>query len=133
MENNADCPCTSGAAYSRCCHPAHLSRGREALSAEALMRSRYSAFVLKLDAYLLATWHPSTRPSESPADADKRQWLGLKVLSHETTVPGHATVEFIARSRVPGQRAERLHELSRFVFENGQWFYVDGEVRVPSG
>jgi SEC-C motif-containing protein len=89
------------------------------------MRSRYSAFVLKLEPYLLATWHPSTCPSSLDLSGDNTHWLGLKVVRHQVESPDHTTVEFIARYKING-RAHRLHETSRFVRENGLWFYVDG-------
>lgn len=89
-----------------------------------MMRSRYSAYVLKLEAYLLATWHPDTRPATIEFENEK--WLGLEVKNHCITDQNHATVEFVARCKVGG-RAYRLHETSRFVREDGLWFYVDGE------
>ena len=91
------------------------------------MRSRYSAFVLDLRDYLLATWHTSTRPARLDANDTGLKWLGLEVRRHTLVDADHATVEFIARSKLAG-RAQRLHELSRFVRENGHWFYVDGDV-----
>lgn len=93
------------------------------------MRSRYSAFVRGLEGYLLATWHASTRPVELKLadDGPGLQWLGLQVRRHEPLDAGHATVEFVARSKHNG-RAHRLHEVSRFVREGGRWFYVAGEV-----
>lgn len=90
------------------------------------MRSRYSAFVLEDADYLLATWHPSRRPS-SIAFEPGIQWLGLQVRSHRAIDAVHAEVEFVARSRLGG-RAHRLHERSRFVCEDGRWYYVDGDV-----
>ena len=57
------CPCGSGRAYAACCGRLH-SGAENAASAETLMRSRYSAYVLKLEDYLLATWHPDTRPRQ---------------------------------------------------------------------
>ena len=92
------------------------------------MRSRYSAYVLKLEDYLLATWHASTRPSELHLAADDSKWLGLEVRSYQQQNATHATVEFVARYRIAG-RGHRLHELSRFVHEEGRWFYVTGEIR----
>lgn len=92
------------------------------------MRSRYSAFVLDLTDYLLATWHPSTRPSRLEANEPGLKWLGLEVRRHAVVDAGHATVEFVARSKLAG-RAQRLHEVSRFVREDGRWFYVDGDLR----
>lgn len=91
------------------------------------MRSRYSAYVLKLGDYLLATWHATTRPSELDLDADSSKWLGLDVRRHQVLDDCHATVEFVARYRIAG-RGYRLHELSRFVREEGRWYYVDGEM-----
>lgn len=91
------------------------------------MRSRYSAYVLELEDYLLATWHPSTRPTEPLFNGEKTQWLELKVKNHQVgDDPNTATVEFVAIYKING-KAHRLHELSRFVREGDQWFYVDGE------
>lgn len=90
---------------------------------ESLMRSRYSAFVREDTAYLLATWHPSTRPDTIDfSDDNKTQWLGLSI--KKTT---ENCVEFVARYKIGG-RAYRLHETSRFVLEQGKWFYVDGDI-----
>lgn len=94
------------------------------------MRSRYSAYVLGLADYLLQTWHPSTRPATLDLEPGLR-WLGLQVWPQAkapTTAPADtATVRFVARSKLGG-RAHRLAETSRFVRENGQWFYVDGDL-----
>ena len=95
------------------------------MNAEALMRSRYDAFVRRDAAHLLATWHPSTRPPSIEFDPAVK-WIGLDVREHRAIDDTHAEVEFVARYRVGG-RAQRLHERSRFVREGGQWFYVDGE------
>ena len=91
------------------------------------MRSRYSAYVLKLEDYLLATWHTTTRPSELDLAADGTKWLGLEVKKHALQDDSHATVEFVARYRIAG-KGHRLHELSRFVREEGRWYYVDGDM-----
>jgi SEC-C motif-containing protein len=91
------------------------------------MRSRYCAFVLCNEQYLLATWHPSTRPRAIPFD-HKQKWLGLRVLSARLTGDDSAEVEFIARSRVSNAAAVRHHERSRFVREGGRWLYVDGDL-----
>jgi len=114
----------SGKPYAACCGRLH-SGAEIAATAEALMRSRYSAYVLKLDDYLLATWHPGTRPSELDLTADDSKWLGLDVKKHALQDNDHATVEFVARYRIAG-KGHRLHELSRFVREDGRWYYVDG-------
>ncbi|WP_338033153.1 YchJ family protein [Dechloromonas hankyongensis] len=90
------------------------------------MRSRYCAYVLKLENYLLATWHPDTRPSELDLAADGSKWLGLEVKKHLQSDDTHATVEFVARYRIAG-KGHRLHETSRFVREDGRWYYRDGD------
>ena len=116
--------------YADCCGRWHegLARGEPAPTPEALMRSRYSAYVLGREDYLLATWHADTRPAELDLQATPRaQWLGLTVKSHAVQDPGHATVEFVARYKLNG-RAFRLAETSRFVRIEGRWFYVDGDV-----
>jgi len=98
-----------------------------AASAEQLMRSRYSAYVLGEHDYLLSTWHPSTRPDASSlAGSDGTRWLGLAVKQHRQTAPDEAVVEFVARYRIGGAPAVRLHETSRFLREKGCWFYLDG-------
>lgn len=91
------------------------------------MRSRYSAYTLGLHDYLLATWHPSTRPAQLEPDPPGLKWLGLEVRRHERQGDERATVSFVARSKLGG-RAHRLQETSRFVREGGRWFYVDGDV-----
>ena len=90
------------------------------------MRSRYSAYALGLIEYVHRTWHPRTRPAlaELHGDAAAR-WLGLEVRKHVATSDDAAIVEFVARSKSSG-RAQRMHEVSRFAREGGQWFYVDG-------
>jgi SEC-C motif-containing protein len=90
------------------------------------MRSRYSAYVLGLEDYLRATWHASTRPAAPLALEPGVKWLGLELRQHRAQDADHATVEFVARSKVSG-RATRLHETSRFVREDGRWFYLDGD------
>ena len=126
---SAPCPCGSGVRYEDCCGryhagPLHL----QAPTVEALMRSRYSAFVLELPDYLLASWHAGTRPSRLAANEPGLKWLGLDVRRNTLVDADHATVEFVARSKLAG-RAQRLHEISRFVREDGRWFYVDGDSR----
>jgi SEC-C motif-containing protein len=116
--------------YVGCCGR-YLDDGEAAPTAEALMRSRYTAYTLGREDYLLRTWHHSTRPSSlelanKPHSAHCK-WLGLEVRRHEQLEPDSMLVEFVARYKVDG-RARRLHEISHFVREAGQWFYIDGEV-----
>ena len=108
------------------CCGRYLDHDTPAPDAESLMRSRYSAFVLERTAYLLATWHASTRPAELALESGVK-WLGLSVKMHRVIDEAHAEVAFVARSRVGG-RGQRLEERSRFVREGGRWFYVDGDV-----
>jgi len=123
------CPCGSTLPYAACCGRWHAGPGHlQAPSAEALMRSRYAAYVLGLNDYLRDTWHPNTRPAETMASDAAVRWLGLDVKRHAVVDTDHATVEFVARSKLGG-RAHRLHETSRFVREGGRWYYLDGEVR----
>ncbi|MFD4838852.1 YchJ family protein [Achromobacter sp. NPDC058515] len=124
----APCPCGGAKPYPDCCgrwHDGPLAL--QAPTAEALMRSRYSAFVLDKLPYLLATWHPSTRPASLEPNPPELKWLGLEVKRAADQDAARATVEFVARSRQAG-RASRMHEVSRFVREDGRWFYVDGDV-----
>jgi SEC-C motif-containing protein len=102
-------------------------RHLQAPTAEALMRSRYSAYVLDLTGYVADTWHASTRPASLEANPAGLKWLGLDVKRHVQADPTHATVEFVARSRLQGQ-AQRMHEVSRFTKEDGRWCYVDGDI-----
>jgi SEC-C motif-containing protein len=121
------CPCGAGSAYSACCGQ-YLSQSAIPHHAEALMRSRYTAYTLEHDEYLLATWHPSTRPATLDFLSEpRRKWLGLTVKRHEQSPPSQAIVEFVAHFKIGG-RAHRLHEISRFVCENGRWLYVDGDM-----
>jgi len=91
------------------------------------MRSRYSAYVLGNEPYLLATWHAATRPVSLELDRDgTTKWLGLEVRHHAHGGANAATVEFVARYKIGG-RAARMHETSRFVREGDRWYYVDGD------
>ena len=92
------------------------------------MRSRYCAFVMCNERYLLDTWHPDTRPPSCEFDRFQK-WLGLRILEASSTSETSAEVEFVARYRIGGASARRLHERSRFVKESERWFYVDGDIR----
>ena len=94
------------------------------------MRSRYAAYEAFDRDWLLHTWHSSTRPADLQLDRSIK-WLGLEVKSHRTIDETHAEVEFVARLRSGGGRAQRLHERSRFVREGGRWYYVDGDILSP--
>lgn len=119
------CPCGSGKNYVDCCGP-YISGALAAPNAQALMRSRYSAYTLEDEAYLQKTWHPDSRPDKAVLQQARCKWIGLQVIAHHQKQQT-ATVEFIAKFKVHG-RAEKMHEISRFVYEDGRWLYLDGEV-----
>ncbi|MEF2979338.1 YchJ family protein [Subtercola sp. YIM 133946] len=121
------CPCLSGLTYGECCAPAHRGVTPSA-TAERLMRSRYSAFVVGDAPYLLATWHADTRPATLDLDPAQR-FYRLDILSRTGggMLEETGTVEFVARFRLDG-RASALHETSRFVRQRGLWRYVDGTI-----
>ncbi len=90
------------------------------------MRSRYSAFCLLDENYLIASWHHSTRPSSlGLSQKEGIKWVDLQVLNWKSE-GDQAQVEFIARYKVNG-KAHKIHENSRFIKEQGRWFYVDGD------
>lgn len=127
VDPDTRCPCTSGLAFVDCCGPI-VGGDRVAPTASALMRSRFTAFAIGDRDHLLRTWHARTRPDELELD-DSIAWYRLDV---ESAVAGgpfdtEGQVGFSAYYRVDGRRA-RLSELSRFVREGGQWYYVDGDV-----
>ncbi|MFJ1511569.1 YchJ family protein [Cellulosimicrobium funkei] len=140
LDDDARCPCLSGDTYGSCCGRYHAglrpgpdgaAPGPHAPTAEALMRSRYSAFAVGDADYLRATWHPSTRPADLDLDDDV-EWRRLDVVRTEAGGPFDTTgvVEFVAhhRSRTDPADRGRLHEVSRFVREGDRWSYVDGAV-----
>ncbi|MDX1755279.1 MAG: YchJ family protein [Marinobacter sp.] len=124
LQPDAPCPCGSQKTYRTCCQPLH--QGQPAPSPEALMRSRYCAFVLGLTDYLQQSWHHSTRPSELNLDGSP-DWLALQVLS-SSEQGDLGKVHFRATYRV-GPGFGYLEENSDFVREQGHWFYVAGETR----
>ncbi|MBQ0979894.1 MULTISPECIES: YchJ family protein [Micromonospora] len=120
------CPCGSGQAYADCCAPAH-SGDSPAGTAEALMRSRFSAFALGDTGYLLRSWHSSTRPASLELDPGQR-WTRLEIVETERggLLDAAGTVTFHAHYRDAG-RPGTLTEHSRFVREDGRWVYLDGD------
>jgi SEC-C motif-containing protein len=121
------CPCGSAEPFGRCCLPVHLGQ-RQADTAEALMRARYSAYAVDDLDYIWRTWHPQTRPEVLTPNTGLT-WTGLEIIG---TVDGGTSdesgeVEFRARYRQNG-RPGALHERSRFTVRARRWFYVDGEL-----
>ena len=123
------CPCASGRPLPACCQP-YLDHVRQPATAEALMRSRYTAYVLEDADYLLATWDAAHRPPRLSFGPEKTEWLGLRILGTEAGGAADDTgvVEFAARFRQHGSEHE-LCERSRFRREAGAWIYVDGEMK----
>lgn len=120
------CPCGSGGRFDGCCGP--LLRGEPAPSAERLMRSRYTAFVVGDARYLAGSWHPGTRPVRLDLDPHLR-WTGLEIVGTEAGRAGdrRGSVEFRATWRDGGGTGV-LHERSRFLFQSDRWWYLDGDV-----
>ena len=125
------CPCGLPASYEECCgryidHPECA-----APTAEALMRSRYTAYTRQDAGYLQASWYPDTRPDQLELSDPSApvKWLGLEILNRAAGQAGDqdGVVEFVARYKVNG-RAYRLHEISQFVCQAGRWYYKDGEM-----
>ncbi|MEN8169749.1 MAG: YchJ family protein [Pseudomonadota bacterium] len=120
------CPCGSGNPLDDCCGRYHS--GEVAPTAEALMRSRYSAYGLKNSAYLRDTWHPSTCPAELNISNDDTPWQRLVIITTEKGGAGEmdGVVEFAAF-----YQGGQLHERSRFLREGERWYYLDGELLPP--
>lgn len=119
------CPCGQGLELGRCCGPI-IDGEVPAATAEALMRSRYTAYVRQQRDHLLRSWCANTRPAQLDFDSRQR-WLGLTIrqVSAGSETDDEGSVEFLARFKIDG-KAHRLHERSHFRRIAGQWFYVDG-------
>ncbi|TKB44335.1 YchJ family protein [Thalassotalea mangrovi] len=125
------CPCGSALTYSDCCQPLHQGL-KTAETAEQLMRSRYSAYALKLGPYLEQTWAQAERVNNSLADiqqwAEQTAWLKLEILATDYTANDFHFVEFSAQYLHQGKRW-LMQEKSRFCREDGLWRYLDGDVK----
>lgn len=119
------CYCNSQKLFKDCCEP-YIKGLKNAPTAEALMRSRYSAYATHQADYLIATTHLSQRALHSKEDillwATCNQWQKLEVLKSTPT-----TVEFKAYYLDSNKKPHIHHEFSTFVQEEGMWYYVDGE------
>ena len=116
------CVCGSNQLYSHCCEPLHL--GSPAVCAEALMRSRFSAFALQLSDYLKASWHPDTRPEHLDL-GEGTEWKRLEILCASNDAE-QGSVHFKAYYQEQKQWY-LLEETSKFLFKNGHWFYHSGD------
>lgn len=125
------CPCGSGLAYAECCEP-RIKGTRPAETAEALMRSRYSAYVKVETDYIYETTHPKHREGYDHAGtkewAESAEWKGLEIISVRNGGEGDLTgeVEFIARFDEKGEPRVH-HELGLFKKEDAAWFFTDGK------
>ncbi|RUO26048.1 Zn-binding protein [Aliidiomarina minuta] len=123
QQSTAPCPCGSGKPYSSCCQRYHQDHAIPA-SPEALMRSRYTAFALKLADYLITSWHPSSCPADLDLD-NSPTWLQLQVLS-SSQHGDEGKVHFRAL-HTEGKGIGFLEEHSTFVREGQRWYYLSGE------
>lgn len=122
------CPCGHQQPYQACCMRWHQGETYlQAPDAQHLMRSRYTAYVLKLYPYLQETWHPQTRPASIEDIQPSPKWMGLQIHNYHQQDENHATVEFTARYTANG-KAHRMHETSSFEKLSGRWYYKDGIV-----
>lgn len=122
------CYCGNKKQYKNCCKPIHQDH-HHASTAEQLMRARYSAYVLGLHDFIIATYHPSCHAESERQEieqATRNDWTKLVVLSHTQGKKMESFVHFKAYFIQHGQ-SYCLEERSRFVQENGLWFYIDGE------
>jgi SEC-C motif domain protein len=125
------CPCDSKEIYSTCCGKYHS--GQYPLTAEELMRSRYSAYSLDITDYILSTTHPNSRDKDLAKDiqnwANQTKWTKLKIIKTQSGNPANKTgkVEFVAEY-VQDEETRTHHELSRFKKYQGRWYYLDGEI-----
>ncbi len=125
---NIICLCGSEKLYKDCCGFFHAKSGYP-ITAEALMRSRYSAYVLKNEKYLFYTWHKSQRPESLNLKLNGVRWLGLQIIDKKDGGENDFTgvVEFMARY-LNGSKEGTVHEISNFLKEDNKWFYVDGKI-----
>ncbi len=139
MPSAPPCPCTSGALYRACCAPYHQGKA-EAPDAEALMRSRYSAFALKEVDYLWRTLHPDHPDRARPREEFVRELRGrasalkyprLHVLDRRLAAPGDtAVVLFYARVFETGKDRSFV-ERSEFQHDGRGWRYLRGRALAP--
>lgn len=124
------CYCGSSESYSNCCEPYHTA-SKLAQTAQILMRSRFSAFVVKNEAYLLATWDESKRPVSFDFSSEVVNWQRLEIIRCNKGRENHnqGTVEFKAYYQQDGENLV-LHEISRFTKKQGEWLYIDGAFKV---
>lgn len=127
------CYCCSGEKFEDCCQP-FLDGKAKPPTAEALMRSRYSAYAAGAVEYILRSTHPSTRRFHDARNveewAQSSVWQKLEIVSKSAgeAKDKKGTVEFKAYFLDPNHEPQIHHELSNFAKELGKWFFVDGRL-----
>lgn len=129
MEHTTPCLCTSGLNYGQCCYLYHSSQ-QTATHAEVLMRSRFTAYVMRNADYLLATWDKSTRPADIDFSKDTVEWYQLEIINKKKggIKDTKGLVDFKAYYRHDGQE-HVMSELSRFRKIDEHWYYQGGVVK----
>lgn len=125
----ATCPCCSGVSYTECCKPLHDNQ-QIAETAEQLMRSRYSAFVMDFNEYILSTWDITTRPETAELNNEDLEWTRLEIIE---TKKGKANdhkgiVQFKAHYLI-NDKPQVLNEISQFVKKSSHWYYLKGVIK----
>ena len=128
--DTVNCLCGSGLTYQQCCQPLHTGHAY-ALTAEALMRSRFTAYAMHNEVYLLDTWDLSTRPATVDFSKDTGEWTRLEIISTKkgSEKDSKGIVEFKAYFTTEGEQRV-MSEISRFVKKQDHWFYLDGKVKI---
>lgn len=122
-EKTPACPCGSGASFDLCCRRFLAGKALPQTPLE-LMRSRYTAYTCHDSRYIRQTWYPGSRPEGAINTDTAIKWTRLEIIRSHTG-QNDGLVEFIAHCKING-RAQKMHETSRFLRENGQWYYLDG-------
>jgi SEC-C motif domain protein len=129
LDTRSLCPCGSGVDYSQCCHPYH-SGEKLPLTAEALMRSRFSAYALDNTTYIVSTWAGSVKPEKIDFSKEPIEWTHLEIIGAKKggVKDSKGIVEFKAFYTQNNEELA-LYETSRFIKTNGRWLYLDGVVK----
>lgn len=127
-KQNTSCYCGNALSYTNCCKRIHLDQ-KEAVTAEQLMRARYSAFVVQNIEFLHTSFHPTTRPFQNKKEieiwAKESKWMQLLILKSTRHL-----IEFEAHYLDAHLELQIHHERSNFKQVQGVWYYVDGELIV---
>lgn len=136
MKNTNNCPCGSHKSYDDCCG-LYISNKESAPTAEALMRSRYSAYVKEVFSYVYDTYHSNTKQhftlAAIEAQSKEITWLGLRIIETEKGQENDDTgvVKFSASHHI-NDKTHFLNERSFFSREGGQWRYINGETQLTT-